>query len=447
VLLFARRAEVGGDAREHLERLLAAGGAVREVADDATWTRSRDETLTAEILVDALLGTGLREAPSGLVGSVVRELAAASGTMRPRIVAVDLPSGLPSDGGEVPWPCPRADLTITFAAPKRGHVLPPACDHVGELVVADIGIPAGVVSAGGLFLLEAGDAAAAWPTRDPGSHKGSFGHALVIAGSVGKAGAAALAATAALRAGVGLVTVATPGPALPVVAAARPEAMTEPLPATPAGAIAAEAAERALALAGERDAVLLGPGLGQEAGTRAFVRAFVPRCPVPLIVDADGLNALAPSAEEPSAVGLLRRDRPTVVTPHPGEMGRLVAMGAGDVQRRRLETARALAAGTGAVVVLKGHRTVVADADGRAAVNPTGNPGLATGGTGDVLAGVIGALLARGANAWSAATAAVYLHGLAGDRAAARLGQEGMIAGDVAEALPEAILALGPACG
>jgi NAD(P)H-hydrate epimerase len=168
---------------------------------------------------------------------------------------------------------------------------------------------------------------------------------------------------------------------------------------------------------------------------------------VPLIVDADGLNALAPSAEGASAVGLLRRDRPTVVTPHPGEMGRLVAMGAADVQRRRLETARALAAATGAIVVLKGHRTLVADADGRAAVNPTGNPGLATGGTGDVLAGVVGALLARGANAWNAATAAVYVHGRAGDRAAAALGQEGMIAGDVAEALPEAILALGPACG
>jgi NAD(P)H-hydrate epimerase len=443
VLLIGEREDVAGDAREQLERLLAAGGAVRELADPAAWAALRDEVLAAELVVDALLGTGLRAAPSGVVGDVVRDLASVRGGRGPRIVAVDMPSGLASDGGDVPWPCPVADLTVTFAAPKQGHVLPPASDQVGELLVADIGIPAGLLAGTRLFLLEARDAAEAWPRRAPGSHKGRYGHLLVIAGSQGKSGAAALAATGALRAGVGLVTVATPAPALLAVASARAEAMSEPLAATAAGTIAAEALEPALSLARERDAVALGPGLGRHEATRAFVRAFVRRCPVPLVVDADGLNALAPGAGADAALGTLRREAPTVVTPHPGEAARLLETTTPSLQGRRLEAARALASAAGCVVVLKGQRSVVADPDGRAAVNPTGNPGLATGGTGDVLTGVVGALLARGASAWSAASAAVYLHGLAGDLAARRLGQEGMIAGDVAEALPQAILALG----
>ena len=218
--------------------------------------------------------------------------------------------------------------------------------------------------------------------------------------------------------------------------------MTEPLSVDASGVLDAAAVVRALALAKERDAVVLGPGLGQEAGTRAFVREVVRRCPSPLLVDADGLNALAPSAKDKGATDALRRTAPTVVTPHPGEMARLVSSSASEVQRRRLETARAFAMGTGAVVLLKGQRTIVAHPDGRAAVNPTGNPGMATGGTGDALSGIIGALLARGADAWTAATAGAYLHGLAGDEAAARLGQESLMAGDVVSNLPRAFRTL-----
>ena len=214
--------------------------------------------------------------------------------------------------------------------------------------------------------------------------------------------------------------------------------MTGPLPADATGALEAGAVARALALAEARDAAVIGPGLGQEGGTRAFARDFVHRCPVPLLVDADGLNALAPSPKERGAVEALRRSSPTVVTPHPGEMARLVGSDTAEVQRRRLETARAFAMETGAVVALKGQRTIVADPQGRAAVNPTGNPGMATGGTGDVLSGIVGALLARGADAWTAATAGVYLHGLAGDEAAARLGQESLLAGDLVRYLPRA---------
>jgi NAD(P)H-hydrate epimerase len=446
VFVAGRKAEVKGDARLQLEAYERSGGTVTELADVAAWDAARDVRERADLVLDALLGTGLRDAPSGLVARIIADLARTAGAP---VVAVDIPSGLSSDSGDVTGETVRADLTVTFAAPKRGHVLPPACDRVGELIVADIGIPASVLAETGsrLWLLEARDAAAAYGPRKPDAHKGTFGHVLVIAGSIGKTGAAILSACGALRAGAGLVTVATPAPALPMVAAGRPELMTEPLPVGGNGGLHGEALGRALALAKERDAVVLGPGLGQDPATREFVRGFIAGCDVPLVIDADGLNALgpAPSSRASGADVLRKRSAPTVVTPHPGEMARLIGSEAAEVQRRRLEVALEFAAQSGAVVVLKGHRTVVAGPDGRAAVNPTGNPGMATGGTGDVLSGILGALLARGLEPWVAATAAVYVHGLAGDVAARRLGQESLLAGDLIEALPEAIRSLGHA--
>jgi NAD(P)H-hydrate epimerase len=442
--LLGLRAEVKGDARLHMGVYERSGGALTEVADLAAWEGLRSRALSGDLVVDALLGTGLHHAPSGLLGRVVSDVAALQARGTP-VVAVDMPSGIPSDTGELGWEAVTAALTVTFAAAKYGHVLPPSCEHVGSLVVADIGIPRSLLSAARLWLLEAADAAAAFPARAPGSHKGTYGHVLVVAGSPGKTGAAVLAASGALRAGAGLVTVATPAPALALVATGRAEVMTEALPVSPSGTLDREALPRALALAKERDAVVLGPGLGQEGRTRDFVRELVQRCGVPLVVDADGLNLLAPGPRGiDAATGLLRRETPTLVTPHPGEMARLVGGTTAEVQRRRLETARSFAMETGATVVLKGQRTIVADHEGRAAVNPTGNAGMATGGTGDVLAGILGALLARGLDPWTAATAGVYLHGLAGDHAAALRGQAGMTAGDLVEALPAAILALGP---
>jgi NAD(P)H-hydrate epimerase len=438
-LLIGARGDVRGDARLHLGVLERSGGTVVEVADAAAWAARRAELERADLIVDALLGTGLRQQPEGLVAEVIADVGAVHERRGTPVLAVDIPSGVPSDGGDVSWPTLTATLTVTFAACKHGHVLPPACDRVGELIVADIGIPEVALQSAqpALWVLERADAARAWPPRAPASHKGTFGHVLVIGGSVGKSGAAALAALGALRAGAGLVTVATAEGALPLVAQSRPELMTEALPG---GAhVDASAVSRAAALAKARDAVVLGPGLGQEDGTREFVRELVRRCPVPLIVDADGLNALASSSRAPAALDALRRERATVITPHPGEMARLAAATTEQVQRRRVETARALAVETGATVVLKGQRTIVADPAGAAAVNPTGNPGLATGGTGDVLAGMVGALLARGAEAMAAACAAVFAHGHAADLAARRIGAESLLAGDLIEALPEAL--------
>jgi ADP-dependent NAD(P)H-hydrate dehydratase / NAD(P)H-hydrate epimerase len=434
-ILLGQRSEVRGDARVHLGVLERSGGVVQEVIDASAWGTVLSQATASEVVVDALLGTGLRQQPSGLAAQAIADLGTwASGRGTP-VVAVDIPSGLPSDSGEVPWPTVDATVTVTFAAPKYGHVLPPACDRVGELVVVDIGIPAAVLRPQ-LWLLEAADLRTVYPPRPAAAHKGTFGHVLVVAGSVGKSGAAVLAASAALRAGAGLVTVAIAEPALPLVAQARAELMTEPLPVSASGALDREAVTRALALAKERDAVVLGPGLGQQASTQEFVREFVRRCPAPLVVDADGLNALAGTKGQ---VERLRREAHTVLTPHPGEMARLSGSGTAEVQRRRLEAARALALETGSVVVLKGQRTIVAAADGRAAVNPTGNPGLATGGTGDVLAGIVGALLARGTEPWPAACAAVFLQGAAGDRARDRHGEESMLAGDVVDALAEVL--------
>jgi len=437
--LLGSREAVQGDALTHLLACERSEGRVTVVEDEPAWTAARARLEDADLVVDAVLGTGLRSEPTGLAAEAVAAIVRRFEAGVP-VVAVDLPSGLPSDGGAVVWPAAKATVTVTFAAPKRSHVLPPACHHVGELVVADIGISARSLAAAGpsLFLLEDEDAAGAFPLRRRGAHKGDFGHVLVVAGSVGKTGAAVLAAGGALRAGAGLVTVATPEPCLSVVAAARPEAMTEPLPATPGGGPHEASLVRLVALAGERDAVVLGPGIGQDPGTRALVRAFVRACPVPLVVDADGLNALAAAGGETGALDALRREGATVLTPHPGEMARLVGRPTSEIQRDRPAAAADLARETGAIVVLKGERTLVAEPSGRAAVAGTGNPGMATGGTGDVLAGVVGALLARH-GALLSATAAVVVHGRAGDIAAREKGEEGLTAGDVVEALPAAI--------
>jgi NAD(P)H-hydrate epimerase len=432
-LLLGKKSDVRGDALTHLQACERSGGRVREVADLAAWSAARESVLAADVLVDALLGTGLRSAPSGLAAEGIVELARRAEAGIP-VVAVDIPSGVCADAGTADGPTVPATVTVTFAAPKWGHVLSPDCERSGELVIADIGIPsealAGVQPT--LFLLEDGDAAAAFPPRPAAAHKGHFGHVLVVAGSVGKTGAAVLAATGALRAGAGLVTVATPSSCLASVAGGRAEIMTEPLPETSKGGASKEGLDRLLGLVGERDSVVLGPGLGQDPSTRALVRELVRRCPVPLVVDADGLNALAPELESEAEDTALERKAPTVLTPHPGEMA------VPEIQGRRVPETLDLARRSGAVVVLKGQRTVVGDPEGRAAVSPTGNPGMASGGAGDVLAGVVGALIARH-DAWRAATAGAYVHGRAGDLAAEASGEEGLAAGDLAEALPRAI--------
>ena len=443
VVLLARRTEVMGDARTHLDALLRAGAEVEEAHDEVAWSRCRDAVWEADVIVDAMLGTGLERAPRGIPALVVSEVVEAREAGVP-VIAVDLPSGLPSDSGEVDWPSVVASTTVTFAALKCGHVLSPACERAGSVVVVDIGIPRTRIDAvkPSCFLLEDEDARRAFLGRAISSHKGNSGRVLVVAGSVGKTGAACLAAEAALRAGAGLVTIATARSAQAVVAAACREIMTEGLAETERGRIAAEALEEAVALAAANDVVVLGPGLGTDESTRRFVQEFVAACPVPIVVDADGLNALAGAGGVATEGSLWKRSQTTIVTPHPGEAARLLGSSPAEVQMRRLESARALARLTNATVVLKGYRTVVACPDGSAAVNPTGNPGLATAGTGDVLAGIVGATAAR-CDPWLAAYAAVFVHGRAADLVTEHQGQTGLLASDLLSALPGAIDSLG----
>lgn len=431
--------ELAGDAGTQLAIGRKLELPIREICPGDDLAPALAAAREADLVVDALFGTGLARPLEGIFAALVTAL---DELPVPR-VAVDLPSGLSGSRSDVFGPCLRADLTVTFAAPKRAHVFPPASARVGTLVVTDLGFPPALIEqvteeGGGVHLLTAEELAGLLPDREAGTHKWDYGHALIVAGAPGKAGAAILACRAAVRVGTGLVTAAVPAPILDVVDLGSVESMTLALPAGPAGQLAEGAAAAALAAAEGKDAVAVGPGLGSDPeGAAPAIRRLVAECPLPLVLDADGVNAFAGRAVE-----LAGRPGPTVLTPHPGEMGRLLGITTAEVQADRIAAVRRAAAETGAVAVLKGHLTLVAAPDGEVWVNPTGNPGMASGGTGDVLTGMIAGLLAQGLEALDAARLGVYLHGLAGDAAAARRGEPALAAGDLIDALPDAFARL-----
>lgn len=432
VFLLAAPDAVRGDARTNLDILGRIGARVLAVPDSAAWARHASGIAGYDLIVDAVVGTGLGRPLDGMLRDVVDDLNAAPAP----IVAVDLPSGLSADGHQPLGPTVQAAVTVALGAPKIPLVLPPCDARAGELVVADIGIPADVidgVEGPRLELLTPAGIRRLIPKRPPGAHKGDCGHVLMVAGSRGKTGAACLAGVGALRSGAGLVTVATPGSCVPAVAAGAPEYMTLPLPETAGGTVSGEALEAVLEA--RCDVIAVGPGLGAGTGSVRLVHGLLERARVPLVLDADALNVCA---GEPSRLD--RRAAPDVVlTPHPGEMARLCGGSAAEVQADRLGTARRFASKRRVHVVLKGARTLVAGPDGGVYVNPTGNPGMATGGTGDVLAGVVAAWLGQLGDTTAACNAGVYLHGLAGDLAAASRGEVAMTASDLAAALGQAV--------
>ncbi len=441
VLLLADPKTLNGDAAVNLKRL-AEFGAPEIVENDAAWQRMKASLADTTLLIDAILGTGLSKPLEGFLDRVVRDL---NGCLpRAQVVAVDLPSGVSADAGELIGECLRADASVTFTAPKRAHVFPPACERMGEWVVKQIGTPPEVLDGDPeLFLNLTSPQDVEWVARlrKADAHKGNFGHVLLLAGSVGKTGAAALAAKAALRAGAGLVTVATAKSALPIIAAQGMEFMTEPLPETETGTISLRALDygRLDKLVEGKSVLAVGPGLGNVAETAEMVRTVVNKYNAPMVVDADGLNAFA------GCLSTLRAERRVrVLTPHPGEMARLTGQSAAEIQARRVEVAREFAQKYNVTLVLKGYRTLTAGPDGQVWVNPTGNPGMATGGTGDILTGLVAGLWAQYPTrpVSEVVAAAVYLHGLAGDLAARELGQAPMIAGDLLEALPRAFRAV-----
>jgi NAD(P)H-hydrate epimerase len=434
VFLLGTVDEVRGDARTNLEILGRLGLSVVEIGDGEAWELHASEVTGCALIVDAIFGTGLNAPLSGLLETVVADVNA-SGVP---IVSIDLPSGLSADSHELRGDSIDAGLTVALAAPKLPLVLPPAETRSGDIVIADIGIPASIIeSVEGprVELLTRGLIRGLVNPRSPDSHKGDYGGVLIVAGSLGKTGAAHLTALGALRSGAGLVTVATPAGCQAIVAAMAPEYMTQGIPEI-AGELDANSVDQLLD--GARDVIAIGPGLGQRAATREFVKLLVDRATTPLIIDADGLNAFADDPDRLAG----REGRDVIITPHPGEFARLVRMSPDDVQANRLDLARNFAVSHRVYVVLKGHRTLIATPDEKVFINPTGNPGMATGGTGDVLTGVVAAWLAQLLDAEAACKVAVYLHGLAGDLAAADEGEIAMTAGDVAAYLGRAVLEL-----
>jgi ADP-dependent NAD(P)H-hydrate dehydratase / NAD(P)H-hydrate epimerase len=395
--------------------------------------QARPILASSDILVDALLGTGLSSAVTGTYREAI-ELINSAG--KP-VIAVDIPSGLHADTGTILGRAIRATLTITCGLPKLGLYVDAGIDQAGAIRVVDIGIPPAYVDAieSRILLLTGDSAFQSLPERVPSAHKGTFGHAGIIAGSVGKTGAAALAARAALRVGAGLVTVATPSSVNDVLEAKLLEAMTMPLPETKARTLARSGLDRVLAFIQARTAIAIGPGLSTHHETVELVQSLMKHLDRPSVLDADALNALAGRASL-----LTECKTPPILTPHPGEMARFeVDATTQSVNADRIGTARRFARERGVFVVLKGARTVIARPDGLVAICPTGNPGMATAGTGDVLTGMIVGLLAQGVPAWDAACAATYFHGSAGDLASQHLGQAGMLASDLIAQIPYAL--------
>jgi ADP-dependent NAD(P)H-hydrate dehydratase / NAD(P)H-hydrate epimerase len=430
--LLGRRDEVKGDARVNLEILEKMGLPPLEVTTAEEMATLADRVRSADIVVDALLGTGGQGPAKGLLAEAI-EIVNRAG--RP-VVAVDIPSGLSADDPDPPGPAVRAALTVTLALPKRSLLLYPAAGYTGALRVVDIGIPSGLRRGPelSLALLQAADVKPAFPCREAAAHKGTFGHVLVIAGSVGKTGAAALASLAAQRVGAGLVTLAVPHSLNDVMEVKLTEVMTEPLPETEARTIGREALDRLCHLAEGKSAVALGPGLGTHPDTQKLIQELLLSLGLPIVLDADGINALAGQADL-----LARAAGPLILTPHPGELSRLLGVARDEVLRARIPLVQEVASRLNVTLVLKMAHTIVGTPAGTASIVPTGNPGMATGGTGDVLTGLIAGLLAQGVEPVLAAQAGAYVHGLAGDLAAEHLGQEAMLAGDLLNRVPEAI--------
>ena len=405
VVFFCDPAEMKGEAAENYRMLQTAGALRQDLAANQP-----------SVIIDALLGTGVTGPAEGRALDGIHAINDVAQHFRAKVVAVDIPSGLPTDSGEPTGEFAQADYTVTFTASKPCHVFPPNCDHIGELVVGQIGSPESFYADCKLELLEPSMFRELLAPRPPDGHKGTFGHALIVAGSIGKTGAAAMSGLGALRAGAGLVTVASDPAALGQISSHAPELMTASI------AQLDEAAQGKTVMA-------MGPGLGRTSETEALVQRMLKDFVQPMVIDADALTS------EIRGDGRVR-----VLTPHPGEMSRISGRSAAEIAKDRVGVARAFATERGVTLVLKGHRSVIAFPDGRAWINPTGSPAMGTGGTGDVLTGMIAGFLAQFPQQHDlAVAAAVYLHGLAGEIGARALGEKCLIATDLFDYLPDAM--------
>jgi NAD(P)H-hydrate epimerase len=419
VFIAGDRKKIRGDAAANLAICERLALPLYDITDDDSLNEALVHAADADLVIDAIFGTGLDRAPEGLFAETIISI----GELGLPIVAVDLPSGANASSAEPFEPCVQAALTVTFAAPKICHVFEPAAVFCGEVVVADISIPTAAIEDENitLALTTPADVRPHFAARLSMTHKGTYGHVAIVAGSPGRSGAAVLAARGAIRSGAGLVSVATDSETAKLVHAGSIESMTF-------------SGDDIAGFAAGKDAVLIGPGLADDEGSYVRIRHLVEAIELPLVIDASALNAFALRATE-----LNPHRRPRVLTPHPGELARLIGSTAKEINAHRIDAAREAARATGCVVVLKGFQTLIAEPDGHVNVNPTGNPGMASGGMGDVLGGMIAALLARGVDPFHAAIAAVYLHGFTGDLLKDEMGDIGLTAGDLAERIPMAI--------
>ena len=438
-----------GEAQINLQIAKNLGLHIEEILTDAAlgpeFFKQRSTSLnlitSCELLVDAIFGTGLRGTVSGSIATVIDTI----NSLPTPVLSVDLPSGLDADTGHPLGTCVRADRTVTIGLPKRGLLVHPGAELAGKLEIVDIGFPNQVVDAQDIKVnwTTAAQASQWVPPRPSASHKGSYGRVLVVAGSTGMTGAAALTSEAALRAGAGLVTLATPKCLNPILEGLLPEVMTLPLPETEAGSLAASATSTILEFAKKTKSVLaIGPGLSQHPETVTLVQQLVrenrkQKLGLRMVIDADGLNALS---QAPEILSLL--DEEVVLTPHPGEMARLTNTSVSTLEKDRISIAQKFADQRNLTLVFKGAPTVTGSANRDVWINSTGNPGMATGGMGDVLTGIIAGLMAQGIPSEKAAVLGVYIHGLAGDFAAEALGMHGLIATDVLKTVPRAISSL-----
>ena len=423
---------ISGDALTNLEITRRMDLKIHEIADIEKWQDFRHYLQHAHFIVDAILGTGLNAPVRGVYRTIIEDLL----KLHKPVMSIDVPSGLNADSGQVMGSAVQADLTVTFGFPKLGLTVFPGALLAGRLVRIDIGIPASVSEKipHHFSLTEPSDLKDSLNMEAPDIHKGNRGHLLVLAGSTGKTGAAALTAMGGLRAGAGLVTLGITETLNGILEEKLTEAMTVPLPETGGGNLSTKAWEDIQSLFQGKTAVVLGPGLSTHPETVSLVKQIVTECPLPMVIDADGLNALAGCME-----ALKEAAARTILTPHPGEMSRLSGLETSAIQKDRIFAAAGFVETHRCYLVLKGARTLIAMPDGTMHVNPTGNPALSSGGSGDVLTGLIGGFLARGFSTATAAIGGPYIHGLAADLLAEQRGSTGVLAGELLQTIPHII--------
>jgi NAD(P)H-hydrate epimerase len=433
VYLLADPNVLRGDAEINFQAFKRMKGEVIPVPSSMEFQKVKKDLERFDLIIDGIFGTGLDAEVRGYYREVINHL----NSLQKPIVAVDIPSGLDANTGKPLGTAVRATLTVTFGLPKTGHLVSPGVDYVGQLKVIDISIPRILIEEEKIhthLLDEEGIRKGLSVPRRADTNKSDYGHLLVLAGSVGKTGAATMVCEAALRMGAGLVTLGIPRSLNPIMEMKLTEVMTEPLPETPKQTLSLKAFDSILRLCENKRAVVIGPGIGTVKDTQALILKLVKALKVPLILDADALTALATQAKS-----LPTANRSLVLTPHPGEMARLLQSTPKDVQEDRIGISRNFAQTRHLYLVLKGHRTLVATPQGEIFINPTGNPGMASGGTGDVLTGMIGGLMCQGMDILPSLQASVFLHGLAGDKAASEKGEKSLVATDIIQCLPKVL--------